>query len=136
MSSDTKIQYHLLNDSELIELCVQNSIYGTHRGLKRETLVELLTGRLDKDEFPRDPLDEEREVMIYMQETFPRQIFGQLKCANEGYACHQCPPGRVTSCVVVGFEANLKEHMRLDMQKSTGGKWMDRQKKLKKLKKS
>jgi hypothetical protein len=63
-----------------------------------------------------DPVDEYREMMLYLQESMPDIIKGQLKCSSDHYFCPICPPARVVACALVNFDAGFREQTLKEMK--------------------
>lgn len=104
-----------LNETELVELCKERGLLVAHRGLGRDTLIGLLTGSVSEDEYTPDPIDEERDLMLYMQRAHSSMILGQLRCGDEHYYCPDCPAGRVVICAVVDSSPSLRKSMQHEM---------------------
>jgi hypothetical protein len=105
-----------LNVTELVALAREFGFLSAHRGMGREILAGVLTGEIDPDDVDNpDPLDDERELMLYLQESQPDVILGQLKCKSEHYFCPLCPPARVAMCAVFGLEPGLRKRNKADM---------------------
>lgn len=49
--------------------------------------------------------------MMYTKEHWP-EVFNQLKCSDEYYACWDCPAARAISCVIEECEPKLLEKVR------------------------
>lgn len=108
--------YRDMNVTELVTLARGARILSAHRGMGRELLTDLLTGAIDQADVDNpDPLDEERELMLYLQETQPDMILGQLKCKSEYYFCPHCPPARVAMCAVISSDEGFRERNKADM---------------------
>ena len=107
----SKYEYENLNATELAELTRVQGMYAMHRGLGRKALIDLLEGRASEDDFPGDPLNEEREAMLKMQEEWP-DVLNQLKCGSEFYACWDCPPARARCCAVEECEVGILEEVQ------------------------
>jgi len=90
--------YKELNLTELVELARRAGFLRAHRGVGRAGLVGLLEGTADEEDFNPDPIDEDRESMLMLQEEWP-DVFDQLSCSADSYACWLCPAGRVVHCV-------------------------------------
>ena len=105
------------NITELITLCQRAGILGAHRGIPRNTLIALLRGETTSRavDMP-DPVDEYREMMLYLQESMPDIIKGQLKCSSDHYFCPICPPARVVACALVNFDAGFREQTLKEMK--------------------
>jgi hypothetical protein len=108
-------KYADLNETELIELCRLKGLSIAHRGLGEKTLIGLLDGTVQEEDCTQDPIDEDRDLMLYMQHEYPDQTFGQLHCGDEGYFCPNCPPGRAVACTVVDFEPTLRKDITNEM---------------------
>lgn len=91
--------YPKLNLTELVTLARSAGFLRAHRGIGRDGLKDLLEGRATEDEFNPDPVDEERESMLMLQEEWP-DVFNQLPCSANHYACWDCPAGRAVHCVM------------------------------------
>lgn len=107
--------YDELNETELVELCHRQGTLVAHRGLGRERLIGLLEGTVQEDDCVPDPVDEDRDLMLFMQRTYPDTILGQLRCGDESYYCPTCPTGRVVVCSVVDCSASLRRSMAHEM---------------------
>ena len=105
------------NITELITLCQHAGILGAHRGIPRKTLIALLRVETTSRavDMP-DPVDNYREMMLYLQESMPDIIKGQLKCGPEYYFCPACPPARVVACALVNFDEGFREQVLKDMK--------------------
>lgn len=90
-----------------------------HRGLKVPNLVDMLEGRVPRGTFPPDPVDEERESMMYMKEEW-KDIYDQLRCSEQHFACWDCPAGRVVHCVVLNCEQDIRSKVKVGMVKNNG----------------
>jgi hypothetical protein len=107
--------YEDLNETELVELCKQRSILVAHRGLGRKTLEGLLKGSVNPDDCEPDPVDEDRDFMLFTQAHHPEKIRGQLQCRDEDYFCPDCPTGRVVECTIVNMDTSLRRSMVTEM---------------------
>jgi len=107
----TRYNYADLNLTELAELARQNGALSAHRGIGREGLIDLLEGRKEASDFSADPADDEREGMMRMKEEWP-EVYHQLKCSDENYACWDCPAGRAVACAVEECEPHLLEKVK------------------------
>ena len=105
------MNYDDVNHTELEMLARKQGAFSAHRGLERETLIELIEGRLHPDDVPEDPVDEERNSMLHMQEKWP-ETYHQLKCSNEHYACWDCTAARAYACAVLGCEPVVMEKVK------------------------
>ena len=103
--------YGDLNETELVELCRDRGLMNPHRGLGRQILEGILKGNLDEEDYPHDPIDDERDLMAYTMFRYPTNIYGQLKCSDEGYFCPKCPTGRVVACMVVDLSAEYRKDL-------------------------
>ena len=103
--------YQNLNTSELVELAIKEGCLHAHRGLERELLEGLIEGIIDPSEVPPDPADEEREGMMIMKENW-KEIYHQLGCAKEHYACWHCPAARAVSCAREECERSIMETVK------------------------
>lgn len=74
-------------------------------------LIDLIEGRIDPDEVTKDPADDDREAMMMMKEEW-KDVYNQLKCGSEFYACWDCPAARARACAVVECEPRLLERVR------------------------
>jgi hypothetical protein len=109
-----------INVTELVALAREAGFLSAHRGMGRELLTGILTGEIDPDDVDNpDPLDDERELMLYLQETQPDMILGQLKCKSEHYFCPLCPPARVAMCAVMSIDPGFRERNKADMLRGT-----------------
>ncbi|CAB4131727.1 hypothetical protein UFOVP276_105 [uncultured Caudovirales phage] len=105
-----------LNVTELIALCRRAGHLSAHRGMGREVLTGLLAGTISPDDVDSlDPIDDERELMLYLQETHPDTVLGQLKCKSEDYFCPLCPPARVVICAVINHDEGFRRMNKADM---------------------
>ena len=100
--------YPNLNTSELVELAIKHGCLHAHRGLDRSVLEGLIEEEIDPSDVPPDPADEEREAMMIMKESWP-EIYHQLGCAKEHYACWHCPAARAISCAQEECERSIME---------------------------
>ena len=100
-----------LNHTELEALAQQHGSLSPRRGLERSALIELLEGRLHPGDLPGDPVDVERESMMYTKEKWP-EVYHQLKCSEEHYACWDCPSARTVACVIEDCEPKILERIR------------------------
>jgi hypothetical protein len=108
--------YEEMNVTELVALARRAGILSAHRGMGRELLTGMLTEEIDPADVDNpDPIDEERELMLYLQETQPDMILGQLKCKSEHYFCPLCPPARVAMCAVISSSQGFRERNKADM---------------------
>jgi hypothetical protein len=111
-----------LNVTELIALAKKAGFLSAHRGMGREVLMGFLSGEIDPNDVDHpDPVDEERELMLYLQETQPDMILGQLKCKAEHYFCPLCPPARVAVCAVIGTDEGFRRRNKADMLRGQRG---------------
>jgi len=106
-----KYDYDNLNHTELETLARQHGLLAPHRGLDRTVLIGQIEGRIHAGDVPADPVDVERNSMMYVQEKWP-EVFHQLKCSDEYYACWDCPAARVIACVIEECEAAIIEKVR------------------------
>ena len=112
----TTSDYENVNVTELVALAREAGFLSAHRGMGRELLTAVLIGEIDPTDVDNpDPIDDERELMLYLQESHPDMILGQLKCKSEHYFCPLCPPARVAMCAVLGFEPGFRERNKSDM---------------------
>ena len=88
-------------------------MFQAHVGLEKETLVDILEGRVYAEDIPSDPIDDEREAMLRMQEEWP-EIYEQLQCSDQDFACWVCPAGRVVHCVVNNCDKEIRERVKGD----------------------
>lgn len=98
-----------VNLTELVALCRKGPSLLAHRGLGREVLIKLINEEIDPDSLPIDPVDDERELMCFLQVEYPAIIKNQLKCSDQGYFCPDCPPGRVISCASIDMDPGLRQ---------------------------
>jgi len=49
--------------------------------------------------------------MMLMKETW-KDVYHQLKCADQFYACWDCPPARARACAVDECEKDLLEKVK------------------------
>jgi hypothetical protein len=49
--------------------------------------------------------------MMRMKEEWP-EVYHQLKCSDENYACWECPAGRAVACAVEECEPHLLEKVK------------------------
>jgi hypothetical protein len=54
-------------------------------------------------------VDDDRELMCFLQEEYPDITFNQLKCADQHYYCPDCPPGRVIYCAVYDADPGIRQ---------------------------
>lgn len=106
-----KYDYDNLNHSELEALAQHHGSLNPHRGLKRDVLINLIEGLLHSGDVPSDPVDVERESMMYMKEKWP-EVYHQLRCSDEDYACWDCPSARAITCVIEECEPKIIEKVR------------------------
>lgn len=111
MKNTRKSEYDNINDTELVEICMQRGMHNVHRGINRETLIDVLTGKVDDADLARDPYDELRDIMYYMMWKHPH-MKQQLKCANERYYCPACPAGRVSACVMLSMDRTMRKDLQ------------------------
>jgi len=74
-------------------------------------LIDLIEGRIHTGDVPVDPVDVERNSMMYMKEKWP-DVHHQLKCSDEYYACWDCPPARSIACAVEECEPKIIDKVR------------------------
>ena len=98
-----------LNETEMVQLCRDRGFLGAHRGLGWDTLRGLLKGTVEYGDVERDPVDAERELMLYFQEEMREIMITQLKCGtDQNYFCPKCPPARVVACAVFQIRPDLR----------------------------
>jgi hypothetical protein len=100
-----------LNLTELSELARHHGCLSAHRGLGRQTLINLIEGKIDPEEVPKDPADDDRNAMMEMKEEW-KDVYNQLKCGSEFYACWDCPAARARACAVMECEPRLMDKVR------------------------
>lgn len=98
---------------------------GIHRGMSRDDLVAIIEGELDPDELPQDPINQDRDAMIMMQESYPavmRQLYCELVSPAEGalHPCWDCPAARAVNCARINCDPILMERVRAG---SYRGQW-------------
>jgi hypothetical protein len=103
--------YDDLNLTELEVLARQHGSLAAHRGLGRELLIDLIEGRFDPGELPPDPADDEREAMMHMKDEWP-EVYNQLKCSDEHYACWDCPAARAVACAIEECEPDIRRRVK------------------------
>lgn len=103
--------YADLNLTELVELAKHHGALSAHRGLKAADLIDLIEGRREPSDFSEDPADDEREGMMRMKEAWP-EVYNQLKCSAEHYACWDCPAARAVACTVEECDPHLLEKVK------------------------
>ena len=101
--------YNKLNLTELVALARSAGFLQAHRGIGRDGLVGLLEGRAAENEFSADPIDENREAMLMLQEEWA-DVFDQLPCAADHYACWDCPAGRAVHCAM-NWADDVKDYL-------------------------
>lgn len=101
--------YDDLNHTELETLALRHGSLDAHRGLERDVLIAMIEGR--EEDVPTDPVDVERNSMMYVKEKWP-EVHNQLKCSEEHFACWDCPSARVVACVVEDCEPKIIERVR------------------------
>jgi len=106
----TTYDYDNLNATEMVELAREHGCLVAHRGLDRQVLIDLIEGRLDSDEIAADPVDDDRDSMMLMKEEW-KDVYNQLKCASELYACWNCPPARAHACAVDECEPGVLDRV-------------------------
>lgn len=106
-----KYLYENLNTTELIELSKIHNFLSSHRGIDRETLIKVIEGQINPKDLLKDPIDEEREAMMQMKEDW-KDVYNQLKCASEYYACWDCPPARARCCAVEECESGILKKIK------------------------
>lgn len=102
----SKIPWELLNDSELISICLSLHPHASreemklwevlHRGVRRRDLIGVIMGRTDVSEMEPNPMHDGRERLaraIYEQWKY---INTQLRCNT---CCWECPDAKVLECV-------------------------------------
>lgn len=99
-----------LNTTELVELARQHGCLSAHRGLGRQTLIDVILGVVDPLDCPPDPIDTDRNGMMAMKEEW-RDVLNQLKCGSEHYACWDCPPARARACAAEECEPDAMERV-------------------------
>ena len=58
--------------TELVALARGSGFLSAHRGMGREVLTGVLIGEIDPNDVDNpDPIDDERELMLYLQESYP-----------------------------------------------------------------
>lgn len=111
-----RANYDNMNVTELVALGRKAGFLSAHRGMGREILIGVLVGDIDPNDVDSpDPIDEERELMLYLQETHPDAILCQLKCKSEDYFCPLCPPAQVAVCAVIECNEGLRARNKADM---------------------
>lgn len=103
--------YDNLNLTELAELARQHGSLGAHRGIGRKGLIALIEGRADSSDYPKDPADDEREGMMRMKEEWA-EVYNQLRCSNENYACWDCPAARAVACAIEECEPDIMARVK------------------------
>lgn len=103
--------YADLNITELVELAKKHGALSAHRGMGKPGLIQLIKGTADPSDFSGDPADDEREGMMRMKEEWP-EVYHQLKCSDENYACWDCPPARAVACAVEECEPKLLQKVK------------------------
>ena len=103
--------YDDLNHTELEALARRHGSLDPHRGLERKVLIGMIEGRIHPGDVPGDPVDVERESMMIMKEKWP-EVYHQLKCSDEDYACWDCPAARSVACVIEGCEPVILDRVR------------------------
>lgn len=76
--------------------------------------MDLIEGLRDGSDFSGDPADDEREGMMQMKSEWP-EVYNQLKCSDEHYACWDCPAARAVACAVEECEPKLLEKVKAGM---------------------
>lgn len=92
-------------------LARQHGLLAAHRGLDRDELIGVIEGLVHPDDVPSDPVDIERESMMYMKEKWP-DVLHQLSCSDEHYACWNCPAARSIACVIEECEPGIIQRVR------------------------
>jgi hypothetical protein len=49
--------------------------------------------------------------MMQMQEEWP-EVYNQLRCSSEHYACWDCPSARAVACAIEECEPNVMEEVK------------------------
>ena len=104
--------YDNLNTSELCELARRAGSLSAHRGLGRVNLIRIIEKEVDPSDFPRDPADDEREGMMRMKEEWA-EVYNQLKCSDENYACWDCPAARAVACAIEECEPDIMKRVKM-----------------------
>jgi hypothetical protein len=50
--------------------------------------------------------------MMRMKEEWP-EVYNQLRCSDESYACWDCPSGRAVACAIEECEPDIMEKVKL-----------------------
>jgi hypothetical protein len=66
---------------------------------------------VDPEDVPKDPADEDRNAMMLMKDEW-RDVYNQLKCGSEHYACWDCPAARARACAKDECEPKLLDRVR------------------------
>ena len=103
--------YQNLNHTELEALARQHGLLSPHRGQGAKELIAAIEGRVHPEDLPVDPIDVERESMMYTKEKWP-EVYHQLRCSDEDYACWDCPSARAVACVIEECEPRILERVR------------------------
>lgn len=122
---DGLYNYDDLNHTELIALALRDGLLGGfHRGVTRDDLINMLEGHLDPEEMPADPINEDRNAMLMMQEQYPavqRQLYCEVVPSyqdKEGNLvtplrmCWECPPARAVACARENVDPILMDQVR------------------------
>lgn len=74
-------------------------------------LIEVIEGRTHPNDVPDDPVDVEREAMMYMKEKW-EDVYHQLACSDEYFACWDCPAARSVACAVEECDPGIIKRFR------------------------
>ena len=118
MSDEVQYDYSDLSRTEMVALALHEGFLGgIHRGMAREDLVAVLSGTLDPEELPPDPINADRDAMLMMQEGYPsvmRQLYCELLSNEEDalHPCWECPAARAVNCARINCDPILMEKVR------------------------
>jgi hypothetical protein len=101
--------YTKYNRTELATLCRRKRIFVAHPELQKDSLIDLLEGRLSKEDFVEDPVDLERVAMVEIMEEWPCVEY-QLTCDK---VCEHCPSARVIACSKVNCDPKIHKELQL-----------------------
>jgi hypothetical protein len=107
----TYIPWSDINDTELMALVVHGLEFGTRaeterwnvvcKGLRRTTLIGLITGVVNPNELDPNPVHAERDRLSIVMHNNWKYIHSQIRCNT---LCWECPDAKALECILENRE--------------------------------
>jgi len=104
----TVVPWKELNKTELLAMCLSNVDTKTHterwgvlhRGMSEETIIGIITGKIDPKELPENPIHRGRQkLQILMYENW-KHIWSQVRCNT---FCWECSDVKALECTLENY---------------------------------